>query len=244
MAKTDAWMPLYVGDYLADTMHLNAVQHGAYLLLIMHYWRTGPLPDNDGDLAAIARTERKVWREIAPVIRRFFQVDGGYMHHKRIDQEREKAAINSSKRRDAANARWKPNRSTSNANASSNDDAKASDLHDVCISNAYDLARVPPSPSDSERKNPPVGPREAGTRTSGSNPRATGSNPRATGDSPRDLGTNPRANGTNPRSTNPVSRGSRNAFDDILREELADGSADTEYRGAQLVPFVGRTIVG
>jgi uncharacterized protein YdaU (DUF1376 family) len=98
-------MPLYIGDYLADTMHLTAAEHGAYLLLIMHYWRSGPLPDDERLLAAIARTERKAWAaEIGPVVRPFFQVEGGKLHHKRIDRELETAERNVEQRRAAGRA--------------------------------------------------------------------------------------------------------------------------------------------
>ena len=39
MVKT--WMPLYVGDYVGDTLHLELDEHGAYFLLMMTYWRNG-----------------------------------------------------------------------------------------------------------------------------------------------------------------------------------------------------------
>ena len=49
--KTDIWMPLYVGDYLASTQHLSCEESGAYLHLLMHSWKNGPLPGNAGVVA-------------------------------------------------------------------------------------------------------------------------------------------------------------------------------------------------
>src|ERR1700704_6813875 len=57
------WMPLYVGDYLGDTGHLTTTQHGAYLLLMMHYWRKGELPNDDRQLSQIAKLPLKTWNE-------------------------------------------------------------------------------------------------------------------------------------------------------------------------------------
>jgi len=82
-------MPLYVGDYLADTSHLSTAEHGAYLLLIMHYWRSGSLPADDLTLSRIARMSRADWRKARSVISAFFQ-EG--WKHKRIEFELTKAA--------------------------------------------------------------------------------------------------------------------------------------------------------
>jgi uncharacterized protein YdaU (DUF1376 family) len=78
------WMPLYVGDYLGDTGHLTTTQHGAYLLLMMHYWRKGELPDDDRQLSKITKLPLKAWREYRPTLQDFFH-EG--WKHKRIDAE-------------------------------------------------------------------------------------------------------------------------------------------------------------
>lgn len=79
------WMPLYIRDYLADTAHLRAAQSGAYLHLIMHYWQRGSLPDDDDQLAAIAKMPDKEWRQNRPLIEAFFQPG---WKHPRIDAEK------------------------------------------------------------------------------------------------------------------------------------------------------------
>jgi uncharacterized protein YdaU (DUF1376 family) len=78
------WMPLYVGDYLGDTGHLTTTQHGAYLLLIMHYWRKGEVPDDDKQLAKITKLPLKAWEAHREIIQDFFY-DG--WQHKRLNAE-------------------------------------------------------------------------------------------------------------------------------------------------------------
>lgn len=89
------WMPLYVGDYLANTQHLTTEQHGAYLLLIMHYWVNGGLPTEAAQLMAIARLTPSKWFSNQMAIANFFD---GHWRHSRIDAELAKAKDISSKR--------------------------------------------------------------------------------------------------------------------------------------------------
>lgn len=93
------WMPLYVADYLADTMHLTAAESGAYLHLIMHYWANDGLPDDDRKLARIARMTDREWIKARATIREFF--NEGW-RHQRIDEEVSKSREISNKRKSAA----------------------------------------------------------------------------------------------------------------------------------------------
>jgi len=96
------WMPLYIADYLADTSHLGALQSGAYLHLIMHYWQHSGLPTDDASLARIARMTPSEWKRNRGIIAAFFNEQ---WCHKRIAAELQHAAEVSDKRRASAQAR-------------------------------------------------------------------------------------------------------------------------------------------
>lgn len=107
MTKGDTWMPLYIGDYLADTMHLTGPEHGAYLLLLIYSWRSGPLRDDERALASIARTDLAAFRKMWPTLRAFFMPkDGavGLLVSPRLERERERATQHINQRRAAGKA--------------------------------------------------------------------------------------------------------------------------------------------
>lgn len=117
MTKTDIWMPLYIGDYLSDTSHLTAEQSGAYLHLLMHYWKTGPLPNSDQALAQISRLSMDAWSIAQAVLRPFFTVNGdGRLHQKRVDAElvhwNAKKLSAKEKSSKASKVRWKKHASS------------------------------------------------------------------------------------------------------------------------------------
>ena len=85
------YMQLYVSDYLADTAHLTAQQHGAYMLLLMNYWQRGKPLDNTGDrLAFVARMTTEEWAQNKGIRSEFFQVEGDIWSHNRIELDLER----------------------------------------------------------------------------------------------------------------------------------------------------------
>lgn len=111
--KTDIWMPFYPGDYLSDTLHLNTLQHGAYFLLILAYWKNvGPLPDDDDRLSSITKLSKIDWKHNRPILQEFFDLTiiPGEWVHERIDKELLKAFDQKQKASDrgkkGAKGRW------------------------------------------------------------------------------------------------------------------------------------------
>jgi uncharacterized protein YdaU (DUF1376 family) len=123
---TNIWMPLYIGDYLAETQHLSAEQSGAYLHLLMHEWRVGPLPVDLDVLRRIARVEKDAWGNAWAMLENFFTRTEAGFTQPRLEIEKVKSKENrerfSNRGKAGAEKRWsKPNvmheHATSNAEA-------------------------------------------------------------------------------------------------------------------------------
>jgi uncharacterized protein YdaU (DUF1376 family) len=109
--KADTWMPLYVGEYLADTTNLNTEQHGAYCLMLMAAWkRGGTLPHDDSQLSSITKLSAARWKAHRTILVDFFKLQDGVLVHKRVTEERLKAQAISEGKAEAgsagAAARW------------------------------------------------------------------------------------------------------------------------------------------
>lgn len=147
MSKIKTWMPLYIGDYLADTASLSTLQHGAYMLLMMEIWRNGPIQNNPRRLSRVAKTDVQTWEdEIWPELQDFFTVVDGCLDQKRLRAEREKAEEISKKRANAAAKRHtsKQNSCKTDANAEqmesnsyANAHANAEQVHSKCSASGH-----------------------------------------------------------------------------------------------------------
>src|SRR5215813_9807944 len=102
------WMPLFWGDFLANTMHLSAQEAGAYLFLIAHAWEhDAKIPVDWARLARIAHVRPSHWKRTWFALENFFEklpkesLDQGYLHT-RVHWELHRLGKISNKRKEAA----------------------------------------------------------------------------------------------------------------------------------------------
>lgn len=103
--RPDTWMPLYVADYLKDTTHLSTIEHGAYLLLLMHAWtHEGLLPADETRIGRIAGLSPREWKASRSVLLEYFKPTLEGFRHGRVDKEMGKAGNMIEQRRAAGKA--------------------------------------------------------------------------------------------------------------------------------------------
>ena len=114
-----SWYPLYPGDYARDTQQLSLLEHGAYRLLMDHYYSTGSLdcltkrssfdPSND-DQTIINERMYRLCRAISEeeknavdvVLKLFFTYEKGKYFNKKIEKVIIEQQEKHQKKRDAA----------------------------------------------------------------------------------------------------------------------------------------------
>jgi len=97
---------LYIGDYQRDTAHLSVTEHGAYLLMLQHYYATEkPLPTGKA-LHRMLRAQDKAEREaIDAVVAEFWHESKDGLVNHRADAEITKAGAQADTNRAIAQAR-------------------------------------------------------------------------------------------------------------------------------------------
>lgn len=86
---SDFWYAWDVGSYAKKTAHLTMIQHGAYRLLLDHYYNNGgPIVANAEQLLRVCRAFAPAEREaIDVVLAEFFELRDGRYHNRRCDEE-------------------------------------------------------------------------------------------------------------------------------------------------------------
>lgn len=83
---------LYIGDYQRDTADLSLAEHGAYLLMLQHYYATErPLPQGKALHRMLRATDREEREAIDTIVARFWQVSDAGLVNDRADVEIRKA---------------------------------------------------------------------------------------------------------------------------------------------------------
>lgn len=107
-------LPFWTDAYLADTRHLSAEQHGAYLLLLMEAWRRPActLPDDDEMLARLACMSSERWASNRETVMAFWTFDGRRKEwaQLRLTDERDYVRQKSLSQRHKAAKRWNKTR--------------------------------------------------------------------------------------------------------------------------------------
>jgi uncharacterized protein YdaU (DUF1376 family) len=142
---------LYIGDYQRDTAHLSITEHGAFLLMLQHYYATEkPLPKGKA-LHRMLRAQDKSEREaIDSVSAQFWQETDEGLINERADEEIKKSSVQAETNKAIALAREAKRReqrqkNEQSTNRATNDQPNHNHSHNqtTVINNTVDNLTVP-----------------------------------------------------------------------------------------------------
>lgn len=86
---------LYIGDYQRDTAHLSLVEHGAYLLMLQHYYATErPLPKGTALFRMLRASNKDEKGAILSILRQFWEEkDDGFINARALDEIKHRQAV-------------------------------------------------------------------------------------------------------------------------------------------------------
>lgn len=99
-------LPLWTDSFIADTIHLDAAETGAYIMLLMVAWRrpTNDLPNDEKQLAKFTRCGLKQWRRISPSVMSFWTLEDGAWRQKKLDKVRRTVTLQTKQKSAAGKA--------------------------------------------------------------------------------------------------------------------------------------------
>ena len=111
---------LYIGDYQRDTAHLSVTEHGAYLLMLQHYYATErPLPTGKALHRMLRAQDRSERDAIDSVVAQFWTETSDGLVNERADVEITKAGAQAETNRAIAQAREARRKAARNGNEQS-----------------------------------------------------------------------------------------------------------------------------
>lgn len=97
-------LPIWTDAFIADTMHLDAAETGAYIMLIICAWRSPDcaIPNDDKKLARMARCSDRQWKQLRETVLGFWALgDDGMLRQKRLTSVRENVEKTVAQRRES-----------------------------------------------------------------------------------------------------------------------------------------------
>src|ERR1044072_8324085 len=78
-------VPFHVGDFPSRTLHMDTLEKGAYIMLLLSHYQAGEigLPDDDKQLSRICGLTPKVWQRVRPVLSSKFVIYDGFWVNKK-----------------------------------------------------------------------------------------------------------------------------------------------------------------